>query len=180
MLIDIVFFFLMILALVKGYRNGFVVAVFSFLAIIIGLAAAMKLSTAVAGWLQSSTHIAATWLPFLSFLLVMIGVMILVRLGALFIQSAMELVLLGWLNKLTGMLLYAALYTTLYSVVLFYAGKMQWIKPETLAASRTYAFIQPWGPGAINLFGQVIPFFKGMFEELSRFFTDIRQQVTQS
>lgn len=177
MLIDILFLLLMILSLIKGYRNGFVVAVFSLLGIFIGLAAAMKFSTLVAGWLQNSTHIATAWLPFLSFLLVMVAVVLLVRLGALFIQSAMEMVLLGWLNRISGILLYAALYTTLYSVVLFYAIKMQWLKPEVLAASKTYAFIQPWGPKALDGLGVVVPFFKGMFEELSRFFENIGSKI---
>jgi membrane protein required for colicin V production len=177
MIIDFIFIILMILAIIKGFRNGFVVAVFSFLGIIIGLAAAMKLSTVVAGWLKDSTHISATWLPFLSFVLVMIAVVLLVRLGALFIQSAMELVLLGWLNKLSGIILYAVLYITLFSVVLFYAEKIHWIKPDTFLASHTYAFIQPWGPKAINLFGTLIPFFKGMFEELSHFFENVHEQV---
>jgi membrane protein required for colicin V production len=177
MVIDAIFIVLMILAVIKGFRNGLIVAVFSFLGIIIGLAAAMKFSTVVAGWLKASTHISAAWLPFLSFMMVMVGVILLVRLGARFIQAAVELVLLGWLNKISGIVLYAALYITLYSVILFYADKIQLIKPETFAASRTYAFIQPWGPKAINFFGAVIPFFKGMFEELSRFFETVHQTV---
>lgn len=177
MIIDIIFILLLIFATVKGYRNGFIIAVFSFFGIIIGLAAAMKLSAVVAGWLKNSTNISAAWLPFLSFLVVMIGVILLVRLGAVFIQKALELVLLGWLNKLTGIVLYAALYITIFSVILFYAEKIHWIKPETILASKTYAFIQPWGPKAINLFGAVIPLFKGMFEELSHFFENIHQQV---
>jgi len=177
MIIDIIFILLLIFATVKGYRNGFIIAVFSFFGIIIGLAAAMKLSAVVAGWLKNSTNISAAWLPFLSFVAVMIGVILLVRLGAVFIQKTLELVLLGWLNKLTGIVLYAALYITIFSVILFYADKIQWIKPETLLASKTYRFIQPWGPKAINLFGAVIPLFKGMFEELSHFFENIHQQV---
>ncbi len=177
MVIDAVFILLMILAVVKGYRKGFVVALFSFVGIIIGLAAAMKLSTVVAGWLKDSTNISAAWLPFLSFVLVMIGVIFLVRLGALFIQSAIEMVLLGWLNKLSGIVLYAALYTTLFSVLLFYTEKIGWIKPATLLSSNAYTFIQPWGPKAINLFGAVIPWFKGMFEELSHFFETIQGKV---
>lgn len=177
MAIDIIFLILIILAIIKGYRNGFVVAVFSFLGILIGLAAAMKFSTLVAAWLKDGTNISAAWLPFLSFIFVMIAVILLVRLGALFIQSAMELVLLGWLNKLTGILLYAALYITLFSVVLFYAEKIQWIKPETLSSSRTFAFVQPWGPKAIGFFGMLIPFFKGMFEELSHFFEQLHAQI---
>lgn len=175
MIIDVIFIFFMILAIIKGLRNGFVVAIFSFLGIIIGLAAAIKLSVVVAGWLTNNTHISSAWLPFLSFALVMIGVIILVRLGALFIQSAMEMVLLGWLNKISGILLYVALYTTLLSVILFYAEKTHLIKPATFLSSHLYPFIQPWGPKAINLFGVVIPLFKGMFEELSLFFENIQR-----
>ena len=89
----------------------------------------------------------------------------------------MELVMLGWLNKLSGIVLYAALFITLYSVLLFYASKLQWLKPEVLQSSQVYAFVQPWGPKAIGLFGAVIPWFKGMFEELSRFFENIHQEV---
>lgn len=177
MIIDAIFILLMILAIFKGYRNGFVVAVFSFLAIVIGLAAAMKLSTVVAEWLRNSTSISAAWLPFLSFALVMVGVVVLVRLGAKLIESAMRMVMLGWLNKLTGIVLYVALYITIYSVILFYAEKLHWMKPETFLTSRSYAFVQPWGPKAIELFASVIPWFKGMFDELSHFFDKVHQQV---
>lgn len=177
MIIDVIFIFLMILAVIKGFRNGFIIAIFSFFGIIIGLAAAMKLATVVAGWLQASTSISAAWLPFLSFALVMIGVIILLRLGALFIQSAMEMVMLGWVNKLSGVVLYAALYITIFSVLLFYAEKIHWIKADTFATSYTYTFIQPWGPKALDLLGTVIPFFKGMFEELSVFFENLHQRI---
>ncbi|MES2331573.1 MAG: CvpA family protein [Bacteroidota bacterium] len=177
MVIDIILIILMIIAVMKGLRNGFVVAVFSFVAIIIGLAAAMKLSTLVAGWLKNSTSISSAWLPFLSFALVMIGVVVLIRLGAKLIESAMRMVMLGWLNKLSGVVLYAALYIMVYSVVLFYADKLHWIKPETFHDSRSYAFVQPWGPKAIGIFASLIPWFKGMFEELSNFFGDLPAKV---
>jgi membrane protein required for colicin V production len=177
MIIDIILIILLISAVIKGMRNGFVIAVFSFLAVIIGLAAALKLSTWVAGWLQESTSIKASWLPFLAFALIMIGVILLVRLGALAIQSALKMVMMGWLNKLAGIVLYAALYITVYSVLLFYAEKVHLLNPTTIQASQSYPFIQPWGPRAMELFGALIPWFKGMFEELSRFFETIPSKV---
>ncbi len=170
MTLDIFLMILLGIAVFKGYRSGFVVAVFSFLGVIIGLIAAVKFSALVAGWLKDSTSLTGAWLPFVSFALVMICVIVLVRLGAKMIQSALELVLLGWVNKLTGMLLYALLYLTVFSVFLFYAEKIHLIKPETFAASHSYPFIQSWGPRAIEWFGNIIPVFKGMFAELSAFF----------
>lgn len=177
MIIDILLLILLLFAVLKGMRNGFVIAVFSFLAIIIGLAAAMKLSTWVADWLKNSTSINASWLPFLSFALVMIGVVLLVRLGALAIHAALKMALLGWVNKLAGILLYAVLFITVYSIVLFYAGEIHLLKAETFTASQSYPFIQPWGPKAIDLFASVIPWFKGMFEELSAFFGSLPSKV---
>ena len=174
MIIDIIFLLLLTFATLKGLRNGFVIAVFSFLGIIIGLAAAMKFSTVVAGWLRNSTNLTATWLPFLSFAIVMIGVILLVRLGAMFIQKTLDIVMLGWLNKLSGIILYAALYITVFSVLLFYAEKIHLFKADTFADSQSYAFIRPWGPKAIELFALLIPFCRGMFEELSQFFEKVQ------
>lgn len=168
---------LLAVAVFKGYSKGFVVAVFSFFAIIIGIAAAMKLAVVVAGWLEHSTNITAAWLPFISFVVVMMGVIILVRLGAKLIESGMKMVLLGWVNKLAGIILFAALYITVFSVLLFYADKMQLVKPDVFSASRTYPFIQPWGPKAIGLFGAVIPWFRGMFDELSHFFETVHARI---
>ena len=51
-MIDLFFILLLIVAAFKGMRKGFVLAVFSFLSIIIGLAAALKLSATVASHLH--------------------------------------------------------------------------------------------------------------------------------
>ncbi len=170
MFIDVIFLFAIIAAFVKGYSKGLIVAVFSFIAVIVGLAAALKLSSSVATWLQKSTNISSYWLPFLSFALVMIGVIFLVKMGARFVEKTVQFAMMGWLNKIGGILMYAALYTSILSVVLFYCNKMNLIKPETFAASKSYGFIQPWAPKIIAGFGKVIPMFKDVFQQLESFF----------
>lgn len=166
------------MAAFKGYRRGLILALFSFIAFIIGLAAALKLSAVVANWLHANTNINAQWLPFLSFILVMIGVSLLVRWCALVIQKTLELAMLGMFNKLLGILFYAALYIIIYSVVLFYATRMQLFKQETIAASKSYSFIEPLGPKLINAIGSVIPVFKNLFIQLENFFSSVAQKAT--
>jgi len=178
MIIDLIFAVLMILALIHGYRRGLIVAVFSFIAIIVGLAAAIKLSTVVAKYLGHAVKISDRWLPFLSFILVFIVAVIIIRLGAKAIQRITETVMLGWVNRLGGIILYAAIYTTIFSVLLFFAGQIKMIKSETLQASVTYPFIRPWGPKAIDAVGSVIPFFKDMFTELEQFFSGVSQKIS--
>ncbi len=178
MIIDIIFLLLLVLAIIKGISRGFIVAIFSFLAIIIGVAAAMKLSYIVANWLQHSFNTGQEWLPVLSFLIVLIGVILLVRWIANLIQTAVKIAMLGWLNKLGGIVLYLFIYLFTYSVLLFYLTKMNFIKPETIAASKTYSLIEPFGVKAIDIVGKVIPFFKGIFQQLSDFFGNIAAKNT--
>ena len=114
MLIDLIFAALMMMAIFKGYQKGLIIAVFSIIAFILGLAAALKLSAIVADHLKDSISVSAKWLPFIAFALVFFTVVILVRLGAKLIEKAFQVVLLGWLNRIGGILLYATLYIIIF------------------------------------------------------------------
>ncbi len=176
MIIDIAFVLLLIVAAFKGYRKGFIVAVFSLAAFIIGLAAALKLSATVANWLHSSTNINVQWLPFLSFAIVMITVAICVKWLALLIEKGMRFAMMGLVNKLAGIILYAGIYTIIYSVILFYTSRMQLIKSDTIQTSKCYSFIEPLGPDMMNFIGKIIPIFKDIFLQLENFFGSIAQK----
>jgi membrane protein required for colicin V production len=173
MIIDILFFILLVLAIIKGISRGLIVAIFSFFAIIIGVAAAMKLSYIVANWLQQSFNTSGKWLPIASFLIVLVGIIFLVRWIANLIQAALNVAMLGWLNKLGGIVLYLLIYLFVYSILLFYLTKMNFIKEETIITSHTYALIEPFGPKAIDILGSAIPVFKNIFNQLSDFFETV-------
>jgi membrane protein required for colicin V production len=177
MVLDVIFAVIVILAIFKGYRRGLIVGIFSFVAIIIGLAAAIKLSLVVSGYIGKSVNISEKWLPFISFLIVFIVVVLLVRLGANFIQRTAEVAMLGWLNRLGGIILYLAIYIAVFSVLLFYAEQVHLLRPETMDKSVTYSYISPVGPKAINVFGSIVPFFKNMFVELQDFFEGISHKM---
>ena len=177
-MIDIIFVILLLLALIHGYRRGLIVAIFSLLAIIVGLAAAIKLSAVVANRLGNTVKLSDKWLPVISFAIVFIVVVLLIRLGAKAIQKLTEALMLGWVNRLGGIILYVAIYITIYSVILFYANQVKVIKPGAIKASVTYSFIQPWGPKAIDGFGSLIPFFRDMFTQLEGFFSRIPEKTS--
>jgi membrane protein required for colicin V production len=176
MIIDIILAVLLVLAAIKGYSKGLIVAVFSFVAIIVGLAAAMKLSVIAASYIGEATNISSEWLPFISFLAVFIGVIFLIRLGAAAIEKAVQIALMGWVNRLGGAVFFAAIYVIIYSVLLFYAVEMNLLKSSTIAQSATYDYIAPWGAKAINSIGILLPFFKDMFADLQHFFGGIASQ----
>ncbi len=178
MLLDLVFAVIIILAILKGYRSGLIVGLFSLVAVIIGLAAAMKLSTVVAGYIGKAVKVSDEWLPVISFAVVFLLVILLIRLGAKAIEKTVEVAMLGWVNKIGGVVLFAAIYTVVFSVLLFYAEQMKLVEPETINKSVTYTFVQPWGPKAINGFGSIVPIFKDMFGELEQFFDGVAKKIS--
>ena len=78
--------------------------------------------------------------------------------------------MMGWLNRLGGVIFYILIYLVIFSVLLFYATQLGIIKSSTMETSITYSFIEPIGPIMIGILGKVLPFFKDMFQELLHFF----------
>ena len=172
MFIDVAYIILIAIACYKGLRKGFIVAVFSVLGFIIGIAGALKLSAIVAVKLAAHTG-AAKWLPAVSFLLVFLAVAFIVNVVGKVIQKTFETVMLGWINRLAGVALFILLYSIIYSVFLFYAVQLHFIKPDTVSQSFIYPVLQPLAPKIINLVGSFVPWFKNMFTELEGFFVNI-------
>ncbi|MEO7960516.1 MAG: CvpA family protein [Ginsengibacter sp.] len=176
MIIDVAFIIMMIIAIFKGLSKGLIVGVFSLLAFIIGLAAALKLSAIVAVYLQAHVMNNTKWLPLLSFFLVFIVVVLLVGLGARILKKTLQFAMLGWIDRIGGMLLYMIIYTIVLSIILFYADKMLLLKSEVIANSYSYKFIAPWGPKLIDNLGKILPIFKDTFSQLQDFFDSLAKE----
>lgn len=148
--------------------------VFSLLAFIAGIAAALKLSAVVAIWLQKNSNIGTTWLPVISFALVFIGIVLLIRWAAKLIENIVDFALLGWVNKGGGALMYVILYAFILSVVLFYMAQLGILTDAATSDSKLYQTLQPFGPYVMDGIGRIIPLFKDLFNQLSTFFGSIK------
>ena len=65
----------------------------------------------------------------------------------------------------------------IFSIFLFYAEKLQLLKPSAIETSVTYGFVQPWGPKVIDGLGTIIPIFKDMFSRLEEFFSGLSNKI---
>lgn len=142
-MLDMLFAAMMIAAIIKGLRNGLVVAIFSIVGWLAGLYAAVKFSDTVAEWIRSQGNIDPKWLTILSFIIVFFGVTFLIGLGAKIISKSLDIALMGWLNKLGGIFFYVLLYTLIFSVIIYFADKVKLISEDTIASSRVYPVLQP-------------------------------------
>lgn len=177
MIIDAVFLLLLALAVFKGIRKGLIVALFSCIAFIVGLAAALKLSAIVAARLSIQTGSNTRWLPLLSFVLVFLLVAFLVSLIGRLLQKFFETAMLGWANKIAGIIFYGLLYGILFSIFLFYAVQLHFISDATVKQSVSYAYLQPLAPAVMNRIGSILPVFKDMFYQLQHFFENAAEKT---
>ena len=173
MLTDLIAVVLLVIAIYKGFRKGLIVAFFSFVAIVIGLAAALKLSAVAANYIGKTVSLSEKWLPVVAFIVVFLIVVLLVRVGAKLIERFVQLALLGWLNRLGGIVFYILIYFFIYSIILFYATQLGLIRKETMEGSIAYGWITPFAPGIIKVLGFIFPFIKDVFEQLLAFFQNL-------
>jgi len=176
-MVDIIYAALLIMAVVKGLKKGLAMAIFSTAALIIGLAAALKLSAVVAVYLEKNIEVSSKWLPFLSFALVFFAVVIIVNWAGKAVEKTFELAFLGAANRIGGVMVYLLLYTIIYSVLLFYAEKIKVLRTENINQSIVYPYIRPWAPFILEVLGEIIPWFKDSFSQLEHFFEGVANKM---
>lgn len=176
MVLDVVGVILIALFFIRGYMRGLVVAVFSVVAILLGIVCALKLSASLSAWMLEKGWVSSGWVQVVSYLVLFIGVVLIVRLIAGMISKAMEGMALGVANKVIGGLLYAFLGAVLWSSLLWIGDKAHIITPQTIAESKTYGWLSRLAPWFFEQAGKLIPYVKDTFSSLQHFFDTINQK----
>lgn len=177
MIIDIIFAVLMAIAIFKGYSKGVIMAALSFLSFFVALIAATKLSAVVAARITVETGSTGKWMPFLSFLLVFIVVAFIIRMIGNILQKTVQTIMLGWANRLSGILLYASIFAIIFSVFLFYVAKMRLLPQDVLSQSFVYPFLADLGPAVIEGISTLVPIVKNALHTLQEFFDKVAAEA---
>jgi membrane protein required for colicin V production len=164
----------LILAFLQGYRNGFIKALISFFSLLIGVVLAFQLAGFVAGLLKEYTKITSYWLPFISFLLVLLAVMIGLRWLTRILQQTADWLMLGWLNKLLGMVLYIFIYGTMLSSFIYFMNLLGVIEKSKMDSSISYSYLANWWPYFMAKLSEWLPFIK---QTLGQFSTQLQEKV---
>ena len=152
-------------------------AVFSVIAILLGILCALKFSQTFASWLLAKGFSAPAWAPVVSYIVLFAIVVILVRLIAKLLQKLTEGLMLGIINKISGGVLYAILALVLWSSLLWLGSKVQIVTPVMIATSKTYTYVSPIAPWFFNIAGSMLPFVKDTFANLEHFFDTVNQKI---
>lgn len=157
---------LFIIALLQGYKNGFIRAVISTFSLFLGLILAFQFAGWVAIWLKEETKITTNFLPLIAFLIVLVGVLLALKWVTKFIQQGAYWLNLGWLNKLLGILLYGFIYFTMLSAFVYFLVVLGVLSAATFKNAISYSYIQIWWPYCIEKIAFLLPSIK---ENIARF-----------
>ena len=165
MLIDILLLILLALAVYKGWTKGFIMAVFVFISYFVALALAFHFSGSVEGYIRTHSSSNSKWFSFLSFILVMIAGIIAVRLVGKLIEKSAELLMLGFFNRLMGIMVMALIYATFFAVILVYCKRFNIISEGNSSDSRTFTYLINYGQWLVEQFSDWLPALKNLFNE---------------
>ena len=178
MLPDLVISAILLLIFIRGYRQGFIVAVFSLLAVLVGMACALKLSHTLATFLSENDIITSSWGLFISYVVLFLGALFLVRTLANLIEKAFRAMLLGWLNSLTGGILYALAGLLICSSLLWLADRADVIPPEMFDDSYACRYLLPVAPWVFDGIGAILPAARDLFAEIEDFFSGLNHKLS--
>lgn len=160
MWLDILTGTILVIAILQGYKNGLIRAVISFMSLFIGLVLAFQFAGFVARQLKEHTKIASHFLPFIAFLIVLIAVLLALRWVSAFLQQGAQWLMLGWLNKFLGILLYGFIYFTILSALVYFLQLLGVVEAVSMKGTYSYTYLQNWWPYFIGKIGAWLPFIK--------------------
>ena len=145
-LIDIIILVCFVPALIVGIKKGFMVQACSLLGIVASIWCAAKFAGIVGGYLSMHLDFSPVVINIIAFALILIIVSIVFSLLGKLLAKLMKVILLGWLDKLLGILLAALVTFCILGVIIFVFDSLdtQWhlVKSDILQTSVLYQKIK--------------------------------------
>ncbi|MFV0593487.1 MAG: CvpA family protein [Draconibacterium sp.] len=148
--IDIILLILLVLSAINGFTKGLIAEVVSLAALILGIWGAIEFSYITSEFLIENFHLTTKHLNIISFVVTFVVIVILVHIVGNVVNKMAEAVLLGFVNKLAGLVFGVIKSALIISVLLVVFDKVDKdvgiISKETKANSRMYEPIRSLAP----------------------------------
>jgi membrane protein required for colicin V production len=100
--IDLVLGIILIVAIIRGFRNGLIIELASLASLILGIWGAVKFSDWFASFLEKTTGLKSDYTSLIAFIVIFIGIVILIHVLGKVLDTVVNAVALGFINRLAG------------------------------------------------------------------------------
>ncbi|MEP6734373.1 MAG: CvpA family protein [Chryseolinea sp.] len=159
--IDILLAVIILIGIINGYKSGFVLELFSLLAVILGILGGFKLMGLGMIYLNSHFNINEKFLPYAAFGLVFVIIVIVVNLLGRAVKASVSKSLLGSVDQVAGAFL--GLLRTVFMVsVMLWIGDSLHLRflSNWSEDSKLYPMISSFAPKLTDWISTVVPVFR--------------------
>ncbi|MEX2230796.1 MAG: CvpA family protein [Cyclobacteriaceae bacterium] len=161
---DIAIIIIILIGAMSGYKEGFLMELFSLAALLLGILGAFKLMGYAMIFLEDEFNINKTMLPYVAFAVVFIAIVIGVRLLGKLMKVSIDKTFLGQMDQAAGAGLGLLKAAFLLSVSLWIMDVMDFDLPEKWTTdSWLLPRIESLAPQVTLWIGDYVPFFKDVF-----------------
>jgi len=158
--VDIVLLLCFIPAVIGGIRKGFVRQIAALIALVLGIWGGLHFSSFISGTLRGWLDTSNTIIDILSFTIIFILVVLAVTIVGRLTEGIVKIILLGWLNRLLGVIFAIIKYALIFSIIIYLLSALDSLYdflPDNLTGeSRIYLAVKSFAP-------KVFPYIQQMF-----------------
>ena len=144
--LDIILLICFIPGIIRGISKGFLEQALSLVGIVLSVWAAFKFSALVCDWLKPYLSLSETTLNVVAFALILVAVCLVVLIVAKLLTKVLEMSMLGWLDKILGLVFALVVNGLLLGVFVILFDtlnlKFGFVKPEVLDGSIVYTTLR--------------------------------------
>jgi membrane protein required for colicin V production len=161
---DIAILIITLIGAWQGYKDGFLMGLVTMLALVLGLFIAFKFTGEGMEFLQEEFHADKETLPYVTFFLIFVGVVILVTWLGKAMRKSIDKTFLGRVDEICGSLLGAFKMLFMISVALWIADSFKHsLSNDWTEGSIIYPFTAHLAPGLARWVAQFVPFLQEIF-----------------
>ena len=154
-----------------GFRKGLLLELVSLVALVLAILGGLKLLDTALPFMAGFIGDAHGLLPYVTFLVVFVGIILLIHLGGLMLKKVVDFTPFGLFDNVLGAIL-GGLKWCLALSLLLYVSDMAGISvsKDTASASMIYPVVLKTTPYALDILSYVLPFIKALITSVRQHF----------
>lgn len=125
--LDIILLICFVPAIITGIRKGFIAQVFSIISMVAGIWLSFQFSELLSDWIGKWIPASHSLLQIIAFIIILVLVIIAFTALSKLLEATIKIILLGWLNRLLGVVFAILKYVLIIGLVLV---AFDWINSE--------------------------------------------------
>ncbi len=172
MVLDILIILLIAFGFYSGYNKGIIKTLFSFVSIIISIAAAIKLSPVLADILVNTFSMKGNVALIVALILTFFLFLIFIRFIGNRIEALLSALQINFVNKLAGGVVMAIIYGIMVSMITGLVKDLEIVDQTVFTESATYPVIEPLSSQAMQIAQKIQP-------EMKKYWTNMLDGMDQ-